>query len=324
MNRLFREALNDATGESGYIFAIFVDIRGFSNFSKICEAPNIATFIKSFFIKLIDHYFDYATFYKSTGDGLLLVVPYDEANLEEMAKKVMDSCIKVHSEFCDICRDDKMVNFEVPKNIGIGIARDTACRLVSEAKGVTIDYSGRLLNLAARLMDLARPSGIVIDGAFGVELLSVEQQAMFKDQNVYLRGIYESTPLQIYYTNEFTNISMYNRQPIAEESWREKIIPLTLKECIKLDGGLLYELSSKPTSEDEIKVMVEYPSKIKGKIKGKVGVYSKFHDFKHFQYRVTAGKPGVWLDTPKLGEYLKLKGIKTSSTISVNISYIER
>ena len=55
----------------------------------------------------------------------------------------------------------------------IGISRGTVCRLVS--KGKTLDYSGRVVNLASRLMDDARPSGVVFDASVGIDLLSEEQ-----------------------------------------------------------------------------------------------------------------------------------------------------
>ena len=50
-----------------------------------------------------------------------------------------------------------MITFELPPDIGIGVARGSATR-ISTQDGI-LDYSGRPLNLAARLVNFARPRG---------------------------------------------------------------------------------------------------------------------------------------------------------------------
>ena len=81
MHREFRELLEKATGFSEFVVAINVDIRGFSPFSKTVESPEVAMFIKRVYMKLIDEYFSNASFFKPTGDGLLVILPYTEENL---------------------------------------------------------------------------------------------------------------------------------------------------------------------------------------------------------------------------------------------------
>ena len=61
--------------------------------------------------------------------------------------------------FGQITANDFMINFPVPQRLGVGVARGTATRLASG--GQVLDYTGRCLNLAARLMDKARPYGVV-------------------------------------------------------------------------------------------------------------------------------------------------------------------
>lgn len=209
MHRLFRAALDDATGVSQRIIVVIIDVREFSKFSQQCESVDVAAFIRKVYMKIIDSYFDFASFYKSTGDGLLLTIPWEEKNLEEMSQKVIESCIKCHSEFGTLCDGESSINFDVPRKVGIGVARGSACCLLSGDK--VIDYSGRLVNLAARLMDLARPSGIVIDGAFIFDLLTEEQRKIFKEDKVYLKGIHEEEPIKVYCTPDFTVISKYNK-----------------------------------------------------------------------------------------------------------------
>lgn len=319
MHRIFREALDGATGRSEFVIVVFIDIREFSPFSQRCESPDTAMFIKRVYMKIIDSYFEnFASFYKSTGDGLLLTIPFDETNLQEMCQKVVASCIACHSEFGSICSDDPMITFEVPNKIGIGVARGTACCLVSG--DLTIDYSGRLLNLASRLTGLARPSGIVIEGKFGVNLLSDEQQRNFEEANVYLDGIAEDEPIKIYFTKEFTTIPKRNRQPIAEKRWRYVHDVKPHRDLLKL-SRFRYLLESEPLSPDDVKVTIEHPKVLRGKTqKGYVTII----DFGDFTYEMEAGKPTVWVDFPKLCERLKKNQVKKNMNVTIGIDYVEK
>lgn len=318
MHRIFREALDGATGRSDFVIVVFIDIRDFSAFSKTCESPNVAMFIKRVYMKIIDEYFPFASFYKSTGDGLLLTIPFDETNLQEMCQKVVASCIACHSEFGSICSDDPMITFEVPNKIGIGVARDTACCLVSGE--MVIDYSGRLLNLASRLTHLARPSGIVIEGKFGINLLSDEQQSNFEGANVYLDGIAEDEPIQVYFTKEFTTIPPRNKRPIAETRWRyvEDVKPF--RDLLRL-GRFRYDLESEPLSPDDIKVTVEHHQVIGGKVWQK---YSRYHYPQDFAYSMEAGKPILRINFPTLVQALKREGVKKNMNVIIEIAYVEK
>ena len=319
MHRLFRKALDDAEGVSQFVIAVIIDIRGFSAFSQTRESPDTAMFIKRVYMKLIDSYFNFSSFYKSTGDGLLLTIPYNERNLKEMAQKTVASCIACHTEFGNICNNDPMIYFEVPDKIGIGIARGTACCLVSGEN--TIDYSGRLLNLTSRLTGLARPSGIIIDGSFGINLLDKNIRDNFQEQDVYLDGIAEYEPVHVYCTKKFTTIPKRNTQPIAAERWRREEDSKLFRDLLTFDGSFRYSLGSEPRSSDDIKVTVQYPKIVKGRIqKG----YSGFHDFDDFEYELQAGKPTVTVNFPELCRRLGLKGVTKSMNVDIFIDYIQK
>lgn len=294
MHRLFREALNEATGDSQRIIVAIIDIRGFSSFSQRCDSVDVAAFIRKVYMKIIDSYFSFASFYKSTGDGLLLTVPWEEENLKETSQKVIESCIECHSEFSTLCENEPSINFEVPGNIGIGVARGSACCLISGDK--TIDYSGRLLNLAARLTDIARPSGIVIDGAFIIDLLEKEQGKIFEEDKVYLRGIADREPIKIFYTTEFTIISKYNKQPIVSKRWREQTDVKLLRDLAKL-SKFQYFLRSEPLSPDDITVNIQHDKVVNGE---PFPDYSSMFDFRGFEYDLARGKPRVLVDFPQL------------------------
>lgn len=319
MHRIFRKALDDAIGVAEYVITVIVDIRGFSAFSQSCESPDTAIFIKKVYTKLIDSYFNFASFYKSAGDGLLLTIPYVEDNLKEMAEKTVSSCIDCHNEFGSICSGDPMINFAVPDKIGIGIARGNACCLVSG--DTTIDYSGRLLNLTARLSSIARPSGIIIDGRFGINLLSKEIRKGFKKRNVYLDGIAEYEPITVYVTEKFTVIPKHNTKQIARETWRRVVEEKRFKNIEKFGGEFRHFLETEATSEKDIRVTVTHKQVENGKVSRD---YVKIYEFQDFRYEVRVGRPIVWLDYKKLSERLKKNNVKPNMNIKIEIAYVER
>ena len=200
MHRIFRKALDTATGEQRSIIAVIIDIRDFSPFSLQQDSFDIAMFLKRVYANIIDSYFNCASFYKSTGDGLLLTIPFKDTNIEEIVQKTIVNCMTCHGKFGNICSSDPMIHYPVPDRIGIGVARGSACCLTSGNK--IIDYSGRLLNLTSRLTALAKPSGIVIDQSLGIHLLDENTRNKFKKARVYLDGIAEGTPITVYFTKK--------------------------------------------------------------------------------------------------------------------------
>jgi len=318
MHRIFREALDTATGEERSIIAVIIDIRGFSSFSKNQDSYDIAMFLKRVYINIIDSYFEFASFYKSTGDGLLLTIPCSPSNIGEMAQKTIKSCIACHREFGNICSGDHMIYFAVPDKIGIGVARGSACCLISGNK--ILDYSGRLLNLTSRLTDLARPSGIIIDQSL-IGLLDEDTRNNFKEKNVYLDGIAEDTPITVYFIKKFTRIPERNMQPIAGKKWKHLQHVLTFGDIIKATQStpwFRYYLESEPTSAGDIEVTVNHNRVTKGRIeKG----YNLIHDFEDFTYNLEAEKPIVRLNFTKLSELLNEYKVKKTMNVYIDIGY---
>ena len=319
MHRIFKEALEDATGKSQRIIVVFVDVRDFSSFSQRCDSADVAAFIRKVYMKIIDSYFDFASFYKSTGDGLLLTIPWEDKSLQQISQQVIESCIKCQSEFGTLFDGDPSINFKVPHEIGIGVARGSACCLISGE--TVIDYSGRLVNLASRLTDIARPSGIVIDGAFVVELLTEEQQKIFQeDNNVYLKGVAEDKPIKIYYTPVFTIISKYNKQPIVSKRWREQTYAKLLGNMKKL-GSFRYDLQSEPLSPDDIVVNIQHDKILNGEVHPEY--YTTF-DFNDFKYILERGKPVVSVNFPKLCKSLEQDMVKEDMKVTITVAYVEK
>ena len=153
MHRIFREHLPRAQGDSRFVVACFVDVRDFSSF--FAESVEGAYFLRQLYRRLLDDFFPDASYFKPTGDGLMIISDIDDANIAETTRGTLTTSLRLVQEFPRLFERDPMINFPTPERLGIGIARGAASRLFVE--GQTLDYSGRTLNLAARLMDLARP-----------------------------------------------------------------------------------------------------------------------------------------------------------------------
>ena len=264
MDGELREALEHARGQSEYIFAVVADIRGFSEFSRGHDSREVATYIKRVYIQLIDKYFPFAKFYKATGDGLLIAIPFEDDSLKETAQRTVDACVKCVSEFADICKSDPMVHFSVPDKIGFGIAWGPACCLASADSSV-LDYSGHLLNLASRLMDLARPAGVVLDGAFGIGLLDEDSRNLFSEEEVYVRSVAETEPTKVYVLKDVVEIPEQAKQPIRVEHWETVTRSHTVRDWRKFDvKSYTVELPRRLKRSDGMIVELRHRPRLRG------------------------------------------------------------
>jgi hypothetical protein len=131
MHRTFRKLLDQATGSSEYVVVTNVDIRGFSAFSTTVDSADTGLYIKKVYARIIDDYFERASFFKPTGDGLLLTVPYEEKTLGDTVQWTLETCFELLDDFPTLVAGDAMVNFGVPDRIGIGVSRGSASCLRS-------------------------------------------------------------------------------------------------------------------------------------------------------------------------------------------------
>jgi class 3 adenylate cyclase len=317
MHRAFRQALTDATGRSEFVIVVVADIRGFSAFSKERESPDTAMYIKRVYTRLIDEYFAPASFYKPTGDGLLVTIPYTENNLADIANKTVDFCIACLQSFSKICENDNMINFPVPTAIGFGIARGTACCL--HAGETILDYSGHLLNLSSRLMNLARPSGIVIDGSFKMDLLKKETKQLFEKGDVYLRGVAEEAPITIYFLKGYVEIPDEAKIPLHVEPWETWTRTETLSRWKKLGPTFRVPFPRAPKNPSTIWVSFQFPTREQGKAVKGVMTDAQFTEW---EYRVIGGMPCIRLRINKLLESPEVQGLPMTSPVTFEIRYV--
>lgn len=314
MHRTLRKLLESAEGVSEFIIAVNVDIRGFSEFSKQVESPDAAMYVKRVYIRLVDDYLTGASFFKPTGDGLLLTFPYNENNLKEVVRSTINKSWKVINNFGKICKNDPMINFQVPQHVGIGIARGTACRIVANRK--VLDYSGHVLNLASRLMDIARPSGIVFADSFGAGLLDAKEFDKFTKGKVYLKGIAENKPIPIYYSKGITKISTMHKAPLNKIIWKTIKIEKKLAEFAKV-GNFHHPLAERPTDPDEILVKINYPMVTKGR--KLLNVRRLINP--EFRYETAGDEYEVIINHRDIARRAKDNGVKDGWSINLTIKY---
>ena len=237
MHQAFRQALPGAYGVSQHVVALIADIRGFTAFSSQRDSADVGTYITTVYERLLERYFgDFDdVFFKPTGDGLLVVVPYDSSNVTQVIPSVVSACLKAHDGFSEIVTDVSMVNFETPTRLGIGLSQGAASAIKADSVPgfehtlpLVLDYSGAIINAASRLQDLARPSGVILDGSVRLELLSEVDQARFETQELYVRSIAEGEPRLLHLQRDAVQVPEANRVPLSF-SWKSATRTTTIQ-----------------------------------------------------------------------------------------------
>jgi len=310
LHERLREMLGTARAESCQVVATFLDIRGFSTFSAQGESFDSALYLRSVYTTILSSHFDDATFFKPTGDGLLLIhqLPVDPQAVPQIVSSILARAVALVGAFGQMTADDYMINFPVPQKLGVGIARGSATRLVSE--GGVLDYTGRCLNLAARLMDKARPFGVVFADTHAKQLMTPEVAMLFTSDEVCVRGISEREPLPIFITRG-VEIAASDREPIPEAShtWGGERT-LSVAEVRDSSSHAFY-LPRSPRSFERVGVHVEYPLFDKnGRRKDTVSWFEVYG-----KYVEQPGGPLVRIDFKVVKDRIKQLPVTTTSKI---------
>lgn len=284
MHREFASLLKKARAINRWVVAINADIRDFTAYTGPRMDPVQAAFyLKIVYSRLLsDEFFGQAAFFKSTGDGLMVIYTHEEEQeLQETFRTAVDRSLRAVAGFGNFTSGNAAVNFEVPKRLGIGIAHGSASELYAEER--TLDFFGRPLNFAARLMDLARPEGVVLDDA---SLLGKKQHARFKAAEVYLRGIAETAPFLAYYLVERTEIPADARLPLVEPEWvlettnKTRMSELRERQERGITPG--WQLTTKGLGKSQVRIRVHYPLPTKSGKKS-AGTYWSDLDASNFE-----------------------------------------
>jgi class 3 adenylate cyclase len=315
MHRDLKKLLPSAHGASGFIVALFLDVRGFSSFARMAESSETAIFLRSTYIKILDNYFDKADFFKPSGDGLMIIREYSSETLNTVVNEVVATSVRLVHDFPTLCNDDPMINFKVPQAIGIGIARGAATRLQSGRK--TLDYSGRPLNLAARLMDLARPRGVVLESSVGV-LLGPDLSQQFQSDDVFVQGVADTEPVRVFFTAGLTEIPEANKRPLAATRWIvDDTTRVKLKE-LKARGLYTHRLSRQPANPAEIFLIVAHPKVLtSGRPHPSLLSLPTFSA----RFKDEAGKPAAQVDYNAVARKLSEAGVKDNWDVDLEVRY---
>lgn len=308
-----RDHLRSAVGSSQFVVALNLDIRGFSSFFS--DSSQAAAYLSSMYTHILDSYFPEVSFFKPTGDGLLIVREVNRDNLAEVVRDSVENAISLHRDFAALCESDALLNFNLPNLVGIGIARGTATRLSSG--DLTLDYSGYPLNLASRLMDLARPSGVVFAESLGVAMLEDGLLSKFTQEQVYIRGLADAEPIHIHRSSE-VQIRPDNLTPFGTKVFKEDSIRLTGK-VFSSRGRFMENLTYPPASRASIRMIVSWPASTENGSKRR-SVWSQVE------------RPDFWTYNPRdpqvlrveygrIRDYLLDNGYKDSWQVIVDISY---
>lgn len=221
--------LEEAEGRSQAVIAVFVDVRGFSEFSTSVDSVEVAWFLKRMYHLVLTEYFPNAEFCKPTGDGLLIVLHYKDTALRAVANMAAEAALRLSEEFEQKLADDEVLTFNVPTKIGVSLTRGTACEIVSGAR--TIDYSGKLLNYAARLNEVCRPYGVILDGTFARVLEPSTLTSSFSEHKIYLRSVAEDNPVGVL-TSHSVELPHGCFSAMSGEEWTELFNQdLTIKQA---------------------------------------------------------------------------------------------
>lgn len=209
-----------------------------------------------------------------------------------------------------------MVNFEVPAKLGIGLARGAATRLHSEEE--VLDYSGRPLNLAARLMDMARPSGVIFSDTLGLDLLDPELLERFEAAEVYVRGLAEDDPMSVHYLAEQTVIEDAYKRPLHRTHVHaEPDQEVTVREMDQM-GNLRFALSKVPIDRSRINLVARFPDATpSGKKSSLLAVSTVLA-----AYGEDAEGAHVRVSMPALATIVRKRGAKSTWAGKTRIEYV--
>lgn len=315
------ELLKNARGISEYIFAISIDIRGFTSYCMRVDSQNVATYISKLYQKILNDYFPIVRYSKPMGDGLFITIKYNEDNLVELSNRIVDRCIALVDDFPMLMDDESMITDALPDRIGIGLTRDSACCIITDEEEI-IDYSGKTLNHASRLMDKARPCGLVCDLRQFDGILKTEIRELFEEDSICLRGISEKTPIKILYLSGKVLIDERDRTPINEPAWNE--IKQNYKhKTIKAWGNtFVFPLQKIPDNPENILLYFIFRRYVEGKIIRKIRSRKTYTlESKELDYSLRGGEPILRLNAKDIKSRLLKNEIPDNSTINVIIRY---
>ena len=310
MHRSLKALLEEAHYTSEMVVTVVIDMRGFSSFCERVDSAEVASFVKKAYRKLLGH-FRRISFFKLTGDGLLIVISYKENALRRVADSAIRNSLEVAEKFGLLFVSDPEIADGAPRAIGIGVSSGSACRLMS--KGKILDYSGRPLNIASRLMDMARPCGVVFDGRL-IKTLAEDLRGRFEKEDVFLPGISQHEPFVVYYSSQLTLIPERYKHKLGDYKWQTEIMKIRMKHVGRHKEYWIV-LQGKPADLDQIELVVGTPKSMWNEVGGSQMFYQGF------RCRASGGKYVLMCDFGPLNRILRGEGLRDGHVVAIQVTY---
>jgi hypothetical protein len=276
------------------------------------ESPDTSTFLKHFYLKLLRDFFQDAVFAKPTGDGLLIIYRHSEQNLNQVSALVLSKCFEAIDAFPKMFESVPIINYAPPNAIGFGIARGSASYLIAGRD--TLDYSGKVLNLAARLNELARPTGIVIDGSYQQSIIPEPMRGRFNQKRVYLRGIAETESILVFSSKQ-VSIPSEASHPLAGHTWMLAEQERTAGEVLQFTGSFSVPIPE-PASRGLVRAEYRWPGKVKDTTAWRL--------CESFTVNIDATGYKVWFPTEEARGIIKDEGIAADSGFIFRVHYVPK
>lgn len=227
---------SDTLSEPIDAVVVFVDVRGFTAWA---EKNDVFAFIDEFATglqRLISKSFS-GWIVKHLGDGAMLVLEVTTRTTEALLRRLLADTVKniysTQSGFTDLCKTLSLQHgSQIPLRLGWGITK-------GHIKRAGNDFIGADINKSARLCNIARPHGIVIDRDDFPLLPRFSKKAdlALYEQVRKLRGI--PGDVNVWVTREVAN------QFITRESLRQTPEVHVAGLCLKQENGIIFALIAK-------------------------------------------------------------------------------
>lgn len=221
-----------------HAIVLFADIRGFTRWSEGIKAfQYIDGFIDGFYKILDEHFPDRPL--KKLGDGAMIVKKIEEPVTSELVVGILEESLDkikhVEGEFGKLCNDfSELRGYRTDLRLGWGLVRGVVKTLDDNE-----DFIGANINKCARLCDIARPFGIVIERD-NFPNLPHNSQYNFVKQIRKLEGIVDD--VNVWVTSEIST------QLIPREKIRESPEVHVAGLCIKIEEGEITALIARRNS----------------------------------------------------------------------------
>jgi len=139
----------------------------------------------------------------------------------------------------------------------------------------------------------------------------------FKSGQVYVRGIAEEIPMDVFYSQEDVILSAHSLQPITIHNWELVEKTMTVSELTKLVGTFTVDLPSEPISLDKTKFEIKHDHPT---MRG----YSQTRELGDYKVFKDAAGQHLRVDLEKAKNIVKEIGLTRSKSVIFRFQYVPK